>query len=454
MTARSLTHVLGGRSRRTTRTLAALATGTVAVLGTALLQAPAAQGQTAQADDRPAAAAVRQAALALPTAAVAMGDSFISGEGAGSYQAVTDVNGVAQGFPGWTAANNNAFFCHRSANASIQVAQLPGISARFNLACSGGQPSDMATASNARAKGRQVASQIDQLRQVALTHDIDVVLLGIGSNNSQFTFGTVAADCAGRFVADGFTGWWEFWVPLINWITGAPVAKETPCTLAEMASGAQVAAAKAETTAAVREVLQALDEIDADGQHTVVLQDYTDPLPPDFATQYRTEDGRDDTRDKFRDLVRERYAAGCPAHRASLGPAVQFTDKLAEIVSSAYTTLKAERPQDSLVFLDVRRAFDGARLCENPGSPSGTLATPLRLQKNADGTFVTSLDGYDKLDLQKLTKTCDSYFQTCQESWHPNVAGHQALGKCLTLAVAAGGGQVVCRRLADGSITS
>ena len=138
MTACSLTHILGGRSRRTTRTLAALATGTVAVLGTALLQAPAAQGQTAQADDRPAAAAVRQAALALPTAAVAMGDSFISGEGAGSYQAVTDVNGVAQGFPGWTAANNNAFFCHRSANASIQVAQLPGISARFNLAWVGG----------------------------------------------------------------------------------------------------------------------------------------------------------------------------------------------------------------------------------------------------------------------------------------------------------------------------
>src|SRR6478735_6771180 len=65
----------------------------------------------------------------LPPTAVAMGDSFISGEGGGSYQAVTDQSGVAQGFPGWSAANSNAYFCHRSANASIQVAALPGIAA-------------------------------------------------------------------------------------------------------------------------------------------------------------------------------------------------------------------------------------------------------------------------------------------------------------------------------------
>ena len=81
---------------------------------------------------------------ALPTAAVALGDSFISGEGAGDYQPVVDVNGVGQAFPGWSAANNNAYFCHRSANASLYKANLPGIQDRFNLACSGGQPADIA----------------------------------------------------------------------------------------------------------------------------------------------------------------------------------------------------------------------------------------------------------------------------------------------------------------------
>ena len=55
----------------------------------------------------------------LPPTAVAMGDSFISGEGAGGYVAVTDQSGVAPGFPGWAAANSNPYFCHCSANASI-----------------------------------------------------------------------------------------------------------------------------------------------------------------------------------------------------------------------------------------------------------------------------------------------------------------------------------------------
>ena len=424
------------RVRRALSTAAA----TGALVVATLASAPGAVGQTDP--------------IQLPTAAIAMGDSFVSGEGAGSYQPVTDLNGVSQGFPGWTAPNANAYFCHRSANASIEVAQLPGINTRFNLACSGGQPSDMATTSSARPKGRTVASQISQLRQVAVSHDIDVVLIGLGSNNSQFTFGSVASDCAGRFVAAGYTGWWEVWVPMINWFTGTPIANENPCTLAQMASDAQVAAATQETTAAVRQVLDVLAQVDADGQHTVVLQDYTSPLPTELAQQYHEEDGRTDTRDKFRELVKERYAAGCPAHRASLGPAAQFTDKLAGIVQSTYSTLRAERPAERLVFLDVRRAFDGARLCENPGSPTGTLATPLRLQDQPNGTFVQSFGGYDKLDLQRLTKTCNTYFQTCQESWHPNVAGHQALGACLSSAVTIGGGQVSCRRLPDGTMTT
>ena len=125
-------------------------------------------------------------------------------------------DGVAQGFPGWVAPNSNAYFCHRSANASLLVAPLAGIDARFNLACSGGQPHDFGNDSVARSNGRTVEAQIDQLRTVALGYDIDVELVGPGSNNSSFTFGDAAAECAGRFVADGYIGWWEFWVPIIN----------------------------------------------------------------------------------------------------------------------------------------------------------------------------------------------------------------------------------------------
>ncbi|MFY1701342.1 hypothetical protein ACN28G_06345 [Micromonospora sp. WMMA1923] len=389
----------------------------------------------------------RPAAAAPPTAAVALGDSFVSGEGAGAYTPVVDVTGVAQPFPGWTAPNSNAFFCHRSANASLHQASLPGISARFNLACSGGQPQDIANPSANRAKGRQVAAQLDQLRAVGASHDIDLVLVGLGSNNSSFTFGNVAEKCANRFIADAWTGWWEFWAYL-----GGPV-EQKPCADADLATAAQLNAATTETTDAVRQILTTLAEIDTDGQHRVVLQDYTNPLPFDLAPTYHSEDSRDDTRDKFRDLGAERYAAGCPIHRASLLPGHRFSQGLGTMVGAVRSTLAAEFPAADLVYLNVQQAFDAARLCESAGSPDGTLATPIRLQDGPDGTVVTSLAGKDKIAIQRIANTCVSYFQTCQESWHPNAAGHRVLGQCLTGAATATDRAVTCVRSPDGTVT-
>ncbi|HSP28941.1 MAG TPA: hypothetical protein VLN74_10375, partial [Ilumatobacteraceae bacterium] len=245
---------------------------------------------------------------------------------------------------------------------------------------------------------------------------------------------------AGRFVADGFLGWWEFWVPMINWITGA-TSPQNPCTANDLATTQELASAQAETTAALRALVQVLDEVDADGQHRIVLQDYTNPLPPEFDNKFYKEDGRTDTRDKFRDLVRERYAGGCPAHRASLGPAHQFSRGLGTLVQSAHATLRAEYPTKDLVYLNVQRAFDGARLCETAASPSGALATPVRLMDEAGGVptgvHLTSINGTDKLDIARIQGVCSSWFQTCQESWHPNAQGHAVLGQCLAAAVAA-----------------
>ncbi|WP_426244327.1 hypothetical protein [Nocardioides sp. LHG3406-4] len=359
---------------------------------------------------------------------------------------------MSQSFPGWSASNANPYFCHRSANASIATADLPGIAQRVNIACSGAQPADLATPSGSRPAGRTVAAQIDQLRSVARTADVDLVLLGIGSNNSQFTFGNVAAECAGRFVGDGYTGWWEVWIHLVNWITGAEL-NESPCTDADLATPQQFQAAQQETTDAVRQVLDVLDEIDADGQHRVVLQDYTNPLPPAFAEQYLTEDGRSDTRDKYRALVDERYAAGCPADVATLAPAQRFSSSLGAMVAGAAATLQAERPGADLAYLDVQGAFNGARLCEAPGSPGTALATPLRVMDGPSGVKVESFGPFDKLDIKRVTDTCKSYYQTCQESWHPSAAGHRVLGQCLSAAWTRPGGRFSCIRSGSGEIT-
>ncbi|MEI5673869.1 MULTISPECIES: hypothetical protein [unclassified Nocardioides] len=391
------------------------------------------------------------APTALPPTAVAMGDSFISGEGAGDYDAVVDQSGVTQGFPGWDSSNSNPYFCHRSPHASIAVADLPGIEQRVNLACSGAQPGDIASPSSARESGRAVAAQLDQLRQVAQTGDVDLVLVGLGSNNSHFTFGTVAAECAGRFVGDGYTGWWEVWIDVINWVTGAEL-NEDPCTDADLASPEQLSAAQADTTAAVRQILDVLDEVDADGRHRVVLQDYINPLAPSYAADYLEEDGRDDERDKYRALVDERYAAGCPADVASLAPAHRFSQGLGNLVGGVASTLQAERPGVDVTYLNVQAAFDGARLCEQPGSPGNALATPLRVMDGPSGVKVESFGPFDKLDIKRVTDTCSDYYQTCQESWHPNASGHQVLGQCLAAAWTRGGTALTCSRQPDGSI--
>jgi hypothetical protein len=391
-----------------------------------------------------AVAAPDSEAAALPTAAVALGDSFISGEGGGDYQPVTDLNGVSQGFPGWDAPNDNAFFCHRSAHSSLLQANLAGIQDRFNLACSGGQPHDMANPSASRDKGRLVTAQLDQLRAVAQTHDIDLVLVGLGSNNASFTFGDAASVCANRFIADAWVGWWEFWA-------GDP--PQEPCVISDLATDAEFAAGTAETTDALRGLLTTLDEVDADGRHRIVFQDYTNPLPQDYAERYFTEDGRADDRDKFRALGAERYAAGCPAHRASLAAGHLFSEGLGRLVAATHSTLSAEFPDADLVFLDVQHAFDGARLCEQDGSPDNALATPIRLQDGPTGVPVTSLVGKDKIAVQRIAQTCVDHFQTCQESWHPNVNGYAVLGQCLAGAATTASRAVACARQPDGAVT-
>lgn len=384
-----------------------------------------------------------------------MGDSFISGEGAefvngthtGPYAAVRDAGGRMQGFQDYSADNSNAYFCHRSDKAEVAVAQLSGISARFNIACSGAIPRDIGQPSYTREHGRYVAAQLDQLRAIATTHDIDLVVINLGANS--LGFGDVAAKCIGKFLTDAFTGWWEPWINI--W---SPHATTTgACGAGDFPDAADIARAEADLAAASRLILHTLDQIDADGQHRVVFQDYVNPLPEDFDVKFHTEDGRSDTRDKFRSLARERYAAGCPVHRGTLRHAHDMSENLGAMISRVHDGMLREFPGSDLVYLDVQQAFDGARLCETTGSPVGALHSPTRAITNSTGRVQQTLDG-DKLDVRDLFENCTDYFQRCQEAWHPNSNGHAVLGRCLTAAWTATAPLVDCRRLGDGRIVT
>jgi lysophospholipase L1-like esterase len=100
-----------------------------------------------------------------PTAVVSLGDSAISGEGAGAYEPGTD-----------TGSN----YCHRSANALIKATSIPGIEAKINIACSGAASSDIRIGGTSHFTE---PSQADQLRAIARDYNIKMLVLQVGAND-------------------------------------------------------------------------------------------------------------------------------------------------------------------------------------------------------------------------------------------------------------------------------
>jgi lysophospholipase L1-like esterase len=115
-----------------------------------------------------------------PTAVVAMGDSFISGEAAGEYE---------------PASNRPGDYCHRSRRALIHKTSIPGIEQTVSLACSGAATDNVKLGGEVRYGE---APQAEQLRTVARDRDVKLILLNIGANDIGFANAVMA--CIVAFV--------------------------------------------------------------------------------------------------------------------------------------------------------------------------------------------------------------------------------------------------------------
>ncbi|HEX5495096.1 MAG TPA: GDSL-type esterase/lipase family protein [Mycobacteriales bacterium] len=174
-----------------------------------------------------------------PTAIVSMGDSAISGEGAGDYQAGTD---------------GPVDFCHRSVHAEINRAVIPGVVRAINLACSG------AASANVRIGGAShytEPSQVDQLRAVAAHNDVKMIVLQLGANDDP-AFSSVVLACVQAWANPFATG------------CRGSVGPSWP---------GRVAAAEPKVAASIgdiRAVMRAEGYADAD--YAFVLQSYASPV--------------------------------------------------------------------------------------------------------------------------------------------------------------------------------
>ncbi|HEX6361211.1 GDSL-type esterase/lipase family protein [Actinophytocola sp.] len=101
-----------------------------------------------------------------PRVIVAMGDSTISGEGAGDYERGTN--------------GEKGNWCHRSPHASIYQVDMPDVAKAYNLACSGAPSAQVGL-----GKARQYTeiSQSQQLARIATRNRVVAVVVASGAND-------------------------------------------------------------------------------------------------------------------------------------------------------------------------------------------------------------------------------------------------------------------------------
>jgi lysophospholipase L1-like esterase len=337
------------------------------------------------------------AAATGPTAVVAMGDSYISGE-AGRWQGNSDTaSGSRDGTDrAWTGSGYDparvygttyASGCDRSDVSEVRSAPTVA-QAQVNLACSGATTANVFRAANGGQSFKGEAPQADQLAAVAASNTVELITLSVGGNDLGF------ADVISTCVQD-----YEIWYSYCN--------------------DDQQAAVDAKMATAMAGVGKSVDEIRAvmsaagyaSGSYRIVLQSYPSPIPRAAENRY-PESGWSRT-----------STGGCPFWD---GDATWARDTLVPEISDHLAAVAAAK---GVQFLDLRDLLQGREVC----------STATRLATSTTAPSATTSEWARFLDMGTTTQG------TLQESFHPNAYAELALGRCLTLLNARTTGNWSCR---------
>ncbi len=330
--------------------------------------------------------------IAPPTAAVSLGDSYISGE-AGRWQGnsvnpLLDRDGTDRAFTGTGYDLSRVYLppsdtngCHRSDVAEIRSGPLP-VAERVNLACSGAVTTNIFRTSSGGQGQNGELPQADQLATVARQKQVKLVVLSIGGNDLGFS--SIVSACLQAYET-----------------IGGP-----PC------QPSQQAVIDAKFATAMANVGKAIDEIRAAMQsagykataYRLVLQSYPSAIPrgseirvPEIDRNARTN------------------VDGCPLYDSD---ATWARDSVVSQISNGLKSVAASRGAQ---FLDLRNFLQGREIC----STSTRLATP------TEPPSATTSDWARFLNLSAVETQGQ-----LQETFHPNAYAQQALGQCLSLLYA------------------
>ncbi|WP_406632757.1 GDSL-type esterase/lipase family protein [Amycolatopsis sp. WGS_07] len=251
-----------------------------------------------------------------PLTVVAIGDSTVSGEGAGAYSPDTD--------------GRNGDWCHRSSAAFVEKVRIPGVTARVNLACSGA-PAAQVALGDAKQWGER--SQAAQLADVIKNHRVAAVVIAVGANDDP-KFSAQVSEC--------FKAWFSAGGPSCN-----VALKET--------WKSKVDAMVPKVTNAVGDVKKVLADagyVPADYQ--LVLQSYATPVGPDIPLDLQS-------------------LNGCPFRTDDL----QWISTAGITTLSA--GIKQAAAQSGARFLDLARAGENHEACSGGPNPATEWFTRLTL---------------------------------------------------------------------------
>jgi hypothetical protein len=335
-----------------------------------------------------------------PSAAVSLGDSYISGEGGrwegNSINTSGSRDGTDRAFNGVTYDTTLAYDppsdtngCHRSTVAEIKSADLP-VDERVNLACSGAATNNVFRAASGGEGQNGESAQADQLAPVARDKDVELVVLSIGGNDLGFA--SIVTACVETYEA--------LITPRCEDSEGPGLAARFPQMRADVGKAIDE----------VRAVMAGAGYLRS--QYRIVLQSYPSAIAR--AAELRVPE---------LDRVTRSTVDGCPVYDSDADWA---RDTVVNQISDSLATVAADR---GVQFMDLRDLFQGRELC----SETTRLATPTQPPSGTTSEWARFLN-VPMVVAQG----------TLEETFHPNAYGQRAVGRCLSLIWAQAAGDFAC----------
>ncbi|MBO1419758.1 hypothetical protein J0670_34785 [Streptomyces sp. FH025] len=388
-------------TRRAPRLARRLLTAAAVLPLTAAAVLPLAVTGLAVAAPASAAVPVAPAVPSGPTASVALGDSYISGEAGRWMGNAAGTSGSRNGTDrAWNGSSADPSLVYGTTAASgcdrSDVAEVLGASTtaqnRINLACSGAVTANVFRAVDGGQSLKGEAPQADQLATVARQNDVKLITLSIGGNDLGFS--GIISNCVQDYL---------IWYSYCHDSAQSSVDQQMPTAMAGVGK-------------AIDEIRAVMADAGyARTDYRLVLQSYPSPIPRSAEMRY-PESGwsRSDT-------------GGCPFWNADADWA---RDSMVPQISKALAGVAATK---GVQFLDLSDTLQGREVCstatQQPTAGSGPSATTSEWARFLDGGLNTTQG-------------------VLRESMHPDYYGQLALGRCLTLLWGQSTGDYACRNTA------